>query len=105
VAAYAFSRLFRCFGHRPHRHVSAALEALLELDFAADFGEQSVVLAHGHIGARMHLGAALAHNDVARKDDLTAEALTPSRWLLESRPLREDPPAFLCAMNSFPKAP
>src|SRR5262245_9921112 len=26
----------------------------------------------------------------------------PSRWLFESRPLREEPPAFLCAMASNP---
>src|SRR6476646_10033 len=26
----------------------------------------------------------------------------PSRWLFESRPLREEPPAFLCAMASIP---
>src|SRR5258706_4589240 len=63
VAAYAFSRLFCCFGHRPHRHISAALEALLELDLAADLGEQSVDLAHRNICARMHLRAELA-NDV-----------------------------------------
>src|ERR1700722_6570899 len=26
---------------------------------------------------------------------------TPSRWPAESRPLREEPPAFLCAMGSL----
>src|SRR6266581_8551385 len=26
----------------------------------------------------------------------------PRRWLFESRPLRDEPPAFLCAMASIP---
>jgi hypothetical protein len=38
----------------------------------------------------MPLGAALARDDVAGNDLLAAE-----RWPAESRPLREDPPAFL----------
>src|SRR3954469_1107147 len=30
--------------------------------------------------------------------------LTPRRWPAESRPLRDEPPAFLCAMGSTPNS-
>jgi len=46
----------------------------------------------------MELGAALPHDNVAGDDDLAAEFLTPSRRPALSRPLRDEPPAFLCAI-------
>src|SRR5262245_29025255 len=69
------SRLFCRFRHRHDRHIRAPLQALLEHDLAAHLGEQRMVLAHGDIHAGKHLGAALAHEDIAGKNDLPAEAL------------------------------
>src|SRR5262249_5398266 len=47
----------------------------VERDRALDEGEDGVVAAQSDIVARMELGAALAHDDVAGHDDLAAEAL------------------------------
>ena len=38
-------------------------------------GEQRVVTTQAHVGARVELGAALAHDDVASGDSFAAEAL------------------------------
>src|SRR5450756_567812 len=43
--------------------------------FARNLGVQGVVLAHADVLARMHLGAALAHDDAAGGDQLVAVAL------------------------------
>src|SRR5579871_6291989 len=75
LAASVSSRLFRCFAHRHDRHKSAPLHALAIHNPAADRGEQGVILAHGDVGAGMHLGAALTDKDVAGKHDFTAVAL------------------------------
>ncbi len=78
MAAYVFSRLF-CRGRRSrrrnHRYIRAALEALAERDLAVGKREQRMVLAHADVLARMELGAALAHDHVARFDLLAAEQL------------------------------
>src|SRR6476660_221242 len=95
VAAYAFSRLFRCFRYLHHGHIGAPLEALLEHDPAADLGEQSVVFAHRDIGARMHCRAALSHDDVARKHDLSAVALDPEPLAIGVATVARRPACFL----------
>src|ERR1700688_1450997 len=60
---------------RLHPDVSAALVARLELDLALGQGKERVVAADADIGAGVEFGAALAHEDVARDDDLAAELL------------------------------
>src|SRR3954447_18172560 len=69
----------RLFGgqcrRRDHVHLDLALRAGAEGDHAVGGGEQGVVAADAYIGARIHLGAALADQDVAGENLLTAEAL------------------------------
>jgi hypothetical protein len=57
-----------------------------------------VILADADIGAGMNLGAALPNDDRPAVIASPPYALTPSRFECESRPLRELPPAFLCAI-------
>src|SRR3546814_10580142 len=45
------------------------------LHMAVGGGEQGVILAHADVLAGMHLGAALADDDIARNDGLAAELL------------------------------
>lgn len=42
-----------------------------KLQYAIGLGEQSVILAHTYVFARVELGAALANDDVASNDALT----------------------------------
>src|SRR5579883_2282400 len=69
----------RLFGgqcrRRVHAHLDLALRAGAEGDHAVRRGEQGVVAADADVGARVHLGAALADQDVAGEDLLAAEAL------------------------------
>ena len=58
-----------------HVHLDLAAVALAERDDAVGGGEQGVVAADADILAGVHLGAALADQDVARQDLLAAEAL------------------------------
>src|SRR5690606_2487173 len=61
---------------RDHAHGTALLRALdAELDAAIDQREQRVVAAEADARTRMELGAALAHDDVARLNGLAAEDL------------------------------
>src|SRR5262245_47546916 len=53
----------------------ATAAPLAELHGTADEREQGVVAAAAHAGARVEVGAALADDDLARVDDLAAEAL------------------------------
>ena len=64
--------LFGGFGHHVDRDIFAAKLAVVESDAAVGGGEQRVVLAHADVGAGVPLGAALANDDVARDDALTA---------------------------------
>jgi hypothetical protein len=48
--------------------------AVFEYDLAADLGEQGVVFAAADIKARLYAGAALADDDGASGDDLSAES-------------------------------
>ena len=64
-----------------------------------------MVLPHANVGAGMVFGAPLPNNYISRK--ITASPpnfLTPNRLPAVSRPLREDPPAFLWAILSSPKS-
>src|SRR5689334_915490 len=60
---------------RMHVHLDLAARAGAEGDDAVGGGEQRVVAADAHVLAGVHLGAALADQDVARQDLLAAEAL------------------------------
>src|SRR3546814_9836509 len=56
------------------RHVSAAAALGLEGNGALGLGEEGVVLAEADVAARVELGAALAHQDVAgRSEEHTSE--------------------------------
>src|SRR6185312_15304805 len=60
---------------RMHVHLDLAARAGSEGDDAVGSGEQGVVAADANVLAGVHLGAALADQDVARQNLLAAEAL------------------------------
>src|SRR5258708_20893497 len=60
---------------REYVHLDLAARPLAERDDAVDGGEEGVVAADADILAGIHLGAALADQDVARQDLLAAETL------------------------------
>ena len=62
-------------GGGQHVHLDLAARALAERHDAVDGGEQGVVAADADILAGVHLGAALADEDVAGEDLLAAEPL------------------------------
>ncbi len=64
--------------------------------------QKGVIFAHTDIPTGMDLGAALPHQDVAADYVLTAKFLYAQScdWL--SRPFREEPPPFLCAIIPTP---
>jgi hypothetical protein len=62
-------------------------------------GVDREVAAHADVAAGVPLRAALADDDVAWMTSSPPYFFTPSRLPAESRPLRELPPAFLCAMT------
>jgi hypothetical protein len=67
----------RCLRHRLYRYEDAALGFGTELNVTVDKREEGVILAKADILARVPLGAALARNNVAGNDLLTAEQLYP----------------------------
>src|SRR5215813_9146200 len=69
---FLFGRRFR---HREYRHVRATFGFGVELNATVDLGEKRVVLADTHIVARVPLGAALTHDNIARETRLAAEQL------------------------------
>src|SRR5476649_796675 len=70
------SHLGRDLGwRREHVHLDLAAAPGTERDEAVGGGEEGVVATDTDILARIHLGAALADQDVARHDLLAAEAL------------------------------
>ena len=75
AASFVKQRLFGslCSWNHIDEHPPARL--FLEGDLAFNQGKQRVILAHPDIVARMNLGAALAHNDVAGKNGFAAELL------------------------------
>src|SRR5262249_8960378 len=62
---------------RLDRNEGAAQRAAMEADAAVGRGEQGMVAAHADIAAGMHLGAALADQDVAGDHGLAAVLLDP----------------------------
>ena len=72
---FATGSLLGSLGGWQYVHEHAAAGLLLEGDLALDKGEQRVVLAHADILARMNLGAALAHDDVAGENRFAAKLL------------------------------
>ena len=76
------------------------LKPVLNDDLAVAKGKKRMVLAHADVFAGIEFGAALAHDHIAAGDRLRRRtASRPASWPVESRPLREEPPAFLCAMT------
>jgi len=78
-------------------HIDAAA-VLVEEHFAVCESKQCPVTSLSNIYAGNKLTAALADQDVAGTHGLSAKLLTPRRCALLSRPLRELPCPFLCAM-------
>jgi hypothetical protein len=66
---------------RLNHHELTHLSAVHEFDAACDFGEERVVFAFADIQSWLHAGAALADNDGAAGDKLSAERL-------KAKPLR-----------------
>src|SRR5271166_3464600 len=60
---------------RAHGDLHAVVGAALERHVAVDERKDRVVAAEADIGAGLHLGAALAHDDVAGNDGFAAELL------------------------------
>src|SRR6516164_3138491 len=86
VARLAYGGLVRRSARfRDHAH-GPAVAHTAERDHPADQREQGVVLAAADTGAGVEVGAALAHDDLARVDLLTAEPL-------DAQPLRGGVPA------------
>ena len=89
-------RLFgRSIRHRAYRNERAAIAFGVKLDMAFDLGKESMIGTHADIEAGMPGGAALTRDDVAGNHMLATKALMPRRLPLESRPFRDEPPAFL----------
>ncbi len=61
------------FGH--NRYVHPALRLFCERYGTVGFGKQGMILAEAYIGARVELGAALAHEDAACEYDFAFIAL------------------------------
>ena len=80
----------------------AAAATGAELDDTGGEREQRVVAAAADVVAGVEVGAALADDDLAGVDRWPPKRFTPSRWELESRPLRVDEAPFLCAMERAP---
>ena len=76
--------------------VRDASGALDELHGAFGQREQGVILADADVFARVVFGAALANDDVAGEDELTAVALDAKAFAFESRPLRNCRQPFVC---------
>jgi hypothetical protein len=93
------SGLFRCFRFRDNGHIGSAVGFLAEVNIARLYGKNGVILANADAGARMPLGSALTNDDVAGITASPPNFFTPRRLEFESRPLRVEPPAFLCAMG------
>ena len=70
-------------------------------DGAVGNRKQRVVASEAYVGAGMKGGSTLAHENIAGQHFLAAVFLDPSRLDSESRPLRELPAAFLCAIRQL----
>lgn len=69
-------RFVHASGSRDDAHIPTLQRALDgELDGSGDLGEKRVVLADPDIVAGVELGAALANDDVASRNQLTTETL------------------------------
>ena len=68
-------RLFGSLCHHIYRYIFAAKFAVVEHHAAFGKRKQGVVLANTHIAARIDLGAALTHDNVATDDGFAAEFL------------------------------
>ena len=87
--------LSSCRQKRIYRNRVAASAGFLEPNGAFDFCKNCVVFTHPDIVAWMPFRAALTNDDIARDYMLPAIFLHAKALLSESRPLRDEPPAFL----------
>ncbi len=67
----------------------------MELHRAGHLGEDGVIAAYADMPAGMKLGAALAHDDVARNDALAAELLDPEATAGRIAPVARGAACFL----------
>src|SRR5262249_54737630 len=92
--------LGRRLRHRVYGHVGAAFGFGTERNLSIYECEKRVILAHSHIMAGMPFGAALARENVAGEDNLSAERLhaeTPPRRV---PPLARSSPHFTVVTSS-----
>ena len=71
TGAFAFVKLLRGVDG----DLLAVLTQTLKADDAVSLGEQGIIRALAHVRAGVDVSAALAHQDVARQDELTVGAL------------------------------
>src|ERR1700737_3589932 len=90
-------------GRQVDAHTLASGAEFCEVDGAIDQRKKRGVPAQAAVPARNDSGARWGNVILPPRPRSPPKRLTPSRWELESRPLRELPPPFLCAtVYSFP---
>ena len=95
--------LLRCLRlFRKNADTLAIAAEPLEHDIPFGRGEDGVIAADADILPRMELGAALADDDVAGNDVLTAKTLDAQTLALTVAAVLDEPPPFLCAMSAAP---
>jgi hypothetical protein len=75
---------------------------VFKLHDAINQENKRIVFAAAHVVAGFPFRAALARDDVAAENSFAAKFLQPSRCDCESRPLRDEPTPFLCAIVFYP---
>src|SRR5882724_10489345 len=99
------SHLGRSGGRRrQHVHLDLAARPLSERDDAVGGGEQRMVATDSNILASIHLGAALADQDVARQDLLAAVALHAQALAVGIAAVARRAACFLVCHRSTPVA-
>jgi hypothetical protein len=73
-----------------------------ELNIAVNLGEQGVILAQTNVFTSVETGTALTNDNGTCRNQFATVSLNAQAFGFESRPLRELPPAFLCAMTVYP---
>ena len=87
--------LGRSLRHRDNGYEGAAFSFRAVFDPTFDECKERMIFADADVIAGVPLGAALAHDNVARETALAAEKLHAQALASRLRPLRDDPPAFL----------
>ena len=84
--------------YRIYAYALALFGRMLEADYAVNHCEGRVVATYAYVIACLELGAALAHQVGATKDYLAVADFDAEHFRVLSRPLRDEPTPFLCAI-------